>query len=102
MKMLEYETANPGQDFDELEKEHFDPQKDLSRPVPVISFAPNGISGHKEDGFTPIGTDGAAEPRETDGWTADPDTSAAGQGSYRVMSVSKSGGRYVRRNTISE
>lgn len=40
MKMLEYETANPGQDFDEKEHEHFDPEKDTSRPA--VAFAPNG------------------------------------------------------------
>lgn len=31
--MLEYETANPGQDFDEREHEFFDPSTDTSRPI---------------------------------------------------------------------
>ena len=30
--MLEYETANPGQDFDDREIQVFDPDKDLTRP----------------------------------------------------------------------
>lgn len=38
MKMLEYETANPGQDFDEHEKENFDPEKHTIRPPPVVNI----------------------------------------------------------------
>ena len=30
---MEYETANPGQDFDDLEAGAFDPEKDDTRPV---------------------------------------------------------------------
>ena len=30
---LEYETANPGQDFDENETQLFDPDKDINRPI---------------------------------------------------------------------
>ncbi len=30
---LEYETANPGQDFDENETQLFDPEKDVNRPI---------------------------------------------------------------------
>ena len=37
--MLEYETANPGQDFDEKESAAFDPERDLSRPSPVVQIA---------------------------------------------------------------
>lgn len=33
MKGLEYETANPGQDFDENETKIFDPEKDVERPM---------------------------------------------------------------------
>ena len=36
MKLLEYETANPGQDFDEHERAQFDPEKHTSRPPPVV------------------------------------------------------------------
>ena len=37
--MLEYETANPGQDFDEKEDAAFDPEKDVSRPSPMVQVA---------------------------------------------------------------
>lgn len=33
MKGLEYETANPGQDFDENETKLFDPERDVERPM---------------------------------------------------------------------
>lgn len=33
IKSVEYQTANPGQDFDDLEANAFDPTSDLSRPV---------------------------------------------------------------------
>ena len=33
MKGLEYETANPGQDFDENETKFFDPERDVERPI---------------------------------------------------------------------
>lgn len=41
--MLEYETANPGQDFDENETQLFDPEKDVNRPM-VNFAAPSEIS----------------------------------------------------------
>ena len=37
IKALEYETANPGQDFDDREAEVFDPEKDLTRPNVAVS-----------------------------------------------------------------
>ncbi len=33
IKGLEYETANPGQDFDENETKIFDPERDVDRPM---------------------------------------------------------------------
>ncbi len=33
IKACEYETANPGQDFDDLEASAYNPEVDLSRPV---------------------------------------------------------------------
>lgn len=33
MQAIEYETANPGQDFDENETQLFDPEKDVNRPI---------------------------------------------------------------------
>ena len=44
MKKLEYETANPGQDFNQEEKEHFDPKAHKS--APVVSFEPNDVLPH--------------------------------------------------------
>jgi aquaporin rerated protein, other eukaryote len=40
IKALEYEGANPGQDFDDLEASAFDPEQDLQRPV----ISPNAIA----------------------------------------------------------
>ena len=40
MKGLEYETANPGQDFDENETKLFDPTRDVERPI--VSVVPGG------------------------------------------------------------
>ncbi|KAK4690664.1 hypothetical protein P7C71_g6178, partial [Lecanoromycetidae sp. Uapishka_2] len=40
IKGLEYETANPGQDFDENETKIFDPERDVDRPM-VNLVAPN-------------------------------------------------------------
>ena len=48
--MLEYETANPGQDFDEKEDAAADPNKDVrdvQRPTPMAAPASNsGNGGH--------------------------------------------------------
>lgn len=38
--MLEYETANPGQDFDEREQDFFDPSKGTNRPI--VNLVPDG------------------------------------------------------------
>lgn len=43
IKMLEYETANPGQDFDENETKLFDPERDVDRPM-VNLVAPESTS----------------------------------------------------------
>ena len=43
--MLEYETANPGQDFDEHETKIFDPERDVDRPmVSLVDPAPSTSS----------------------------------------------------------
>ncbi|KAK0508647.1 hypothetical protein JMJ35_008923 [Cladonia borealis] len=42
IKMLEYETANPGQDFDENETKIFDPERDVDRPM--VNFVAPGNS----------------------------------------------------------
>jgi aquaporin rerated protein, other eukaryote len=40
IKTLEYEGANPGQDFDDLEASAFNPDEDLARPV----VSPNAVA----------------------------------------------------------
>lgn len=49
MKMLEYETANPGQDFDELEKQRFDPEKHSTRPPPVVAIQSTSTLAQDKD-----------------------------------------------------
>ena len=46
MKKLEYETANPGQDFNQEEKEHFDPKAHKS--APAVSFGPSEALSHEK------------------------------------------------------
>ncbi|KAL8683423.1 MAG: hypothetical protein Q9186_000576 [Xanthomendoza sp. 1 TL-2023] len=40
IKTLDFETANPGQDFDDRERDFFDPSKDTTRPI--VNLAPDG------------------------------------------------------------
>ena len=60
MKGLEYETANPGQDFDENETKLFDPEKDIERPIvsvvtpsstpePTRPISGDTLSGYKRE-----------------------------------------------------
>lgn len=44
MKGLEYETANPGQDFDENETKLFDPERDVERPIVNVVTGSGSIS----------------------------------------------------------
>lgn len=51
IKSCEYQTANPGQDFDDLEASAYDPERDLTRPVvsptaviPERSMSPGSAS----------------------------------------------------------
>lgn len=46
MKKLEYETANPGQDFNQEEKEHFDPKAQKS--APAVSFGRSEVLAHEK------------------------------------------------------
>lgn len=60
MKGLEYETANPGQDFDENETKLFDPERDVERPMvsvvgggstsgPSRPISGDTLSGHRRE-----------------------------------------------------
>lgn len=61
IKMLEYETANPGQDFDEHETTLFDPEKDVNRPM--VNFAAPSESSEPNAKSRPISGDTFAEYR---------------------------------------
>lgn len=61
IKMLEYETANPGQDFDENETQLFDPEKDVNRPM--VNFAAPSETSEPNVKSRPISGDTFAEYR---------------------------------------
>ena len=56
MQAIEYETANPGQDFDENETQLFDPEKDVNRPI--VNVAAGGALTDPAEGTSrPISGD---------------------------------------------
>ena len=56
MQAIEYETANPGQDFDENETQLFDPEKDVNRPI--VNVAAGGALADPAEGTSrPISGD---------------------------------------------
>ena len=60
--MLEYETANPGQDFDEKEHQAFDPDRDTSRPNPIVDItSKDDFDRSKRANFVPVSSDGVGE-----------------------------------------
>jgi len=52
---IEYETANPGQDFDENETQLFDPEKDVNRPI--VNVAASGVVPDPLERSKPISGD---------------------------------------------
>ena len=92
MKMLEYETANPGQDFDELEKERFDPEIDTTRPDPINMAASHtlALEKHGEPQTVPNGTE-AADFYDPDGAKANLHAHTAGRGRHAKMSGMRGG-----------
>lgn len=73
IKSAEYETANPGQDFDDLEANAFDPEVDTMRPV----ISPNAViqrpqsPGEGRDSttpFSPTRMDGTTEQEASQGF----------------------------------
>lgn len=60
IKTLEYETANPGQDFDENETQLFDPERDTNRPMVNFS-APSESGSQPVTKSRPISGDTVAE-----------------------------------------
>jgi aquaporin related protein len=74
IKSGEYETANPGQDFDDLEAGVYDPEVDLTRPV-VSANAIIDRTLSQQDGrgssptpFSPTRTDGTHEEEAPQGF----------------------------------
>ena len=100
MKMLEYETANPGADFDELEKQHFNPDIHGSRPPAIVNLQPTGGSSdphilmqqQQHDEVRTL-TGAEAEHYDPDGVKVSPGNPAAGRGRHRRMSAWKGGGK---------
>ena len=82
MKMLEYETANPGADFDEHEYEAFDPEIHTSRPPTIVNIQPSK---------DPLEPHSAAEAHLDDGVKANPSSHTAGKRRHRRISAVKGG-----------
>ena len=95
MKMLEYETANPGADFDELEKQHFNPDIHGSRPPTIVNLKPSSSSDlhslKQEINEVKTLTGAEAEHYDPDGVKVSPGNPAAGKGRHRRMSALKGG-----------
>ena len=89
MKMLEYETANPGADFDELEKQHFNPEIHTSRPPTIIALPSSAQPDVQKDGEASA----EADPSDSNGIVTGPGTHGTGKGRQRRMSVLKGGRR---------
>lgn len=87
--MLEYETANPGADFDEHEKENFDPDIHGSRPPTTVNLQPSNDRQNHGEARTVTGAE--ADHYDPDGLKASPGNHTAGQGRHRRMSALKGG-----------
>lgn len=62
IKAVEFQTANPGQDFDDLEANAFDPTQDLSRPV----VSPNAVVDRSTtQELAALNSEGEREPRNS-------------------------------------
>ena len=98
MKKLEYETANPGQDFNQEEKEHFDPKAHKS--APAVSFGPSEVLSHEKYEGSDDMTERTADTEYYDpvGVKASPSSHTAGLGSHTaaqetIKGPKKNGGR---------
>ncbi|KAL9124845.1 MAG: hypothetical protein Q9217_005878 [Psora testacea] len=62
IKVLEYETANPGQDFDEKEHQAFNPDYDNSRPNPTVNLVSSDEPNHTQpEASAPMNSEVTAE-----------------------------------------
>lgn len=82
MKMLEYETANPGQDSNEHEFGHSDPEKEDTQPVPVLNSQQNDALSHENISYGTEATD-----YDPNGVSASPGSPNAFQGRRRGLSI---------------
>lgn len=89
MKMLEYETANPGADFDEHEKEHFDPNIHGSRPPTIVNLQPSDHQDPEKHGAARTVTGAEADHYDPDGVKVSPGNHAARKGRHRRISALK-------------
>ena len=82
MIKLEYETANPGQDFNQEEKEHFDPKAHKS--APAVSFGPSEVLAHEKYEGSDNMTERTADTEYYDpvGAKASPGSHTAGLGNH--------------------
>ena len=85
MKKLEYETANPGQDFNQEEKEHFDPKAHKS--APAVSFGPSEVLSHEKHEGSDNMTNRTADTEyyDPDGVKASPGSRTADLGSHSTV-----------------
>ena len=93
MKKLEYETANPGQDFNQEEKEHFDPKAHKS--APAVSFGPSEVLPHEKPEESDNMTERTADTEYYDpvGLKASPASQTAGLGSHNAVQENVKGAR---------
>ena len=91
MKKLEYETANPGQDFNQEEKEHFDPKGHKS--APAVSFGPSEVLAHEKYEGSDNMTERTADTEYYDpvGVKASPGSHTAGLGSHTAAQETRKG-----------
>ena len=86
MKGLEYETANPGQDFDENETKLFDPERDVERPMVNIV-----TGGSISDPSRPISGDTLSGIKREETPLRQLQSRGSGQGSSRQQAQASTG-----------
>lgn len=85
IKMLEYETANPGQDFNKEEQAYFDPN--AHKFAPVVNFNQDETLEQEKHGDPETMTNRAeaTDHYDPDGVTPSPDSRTAGMGAHSAI-----------------
>jgi aquaporin related protein len=93
IKMLEYETANPGQDFDKVEQANFDPNAHKS--APIVNYRPNEDAEQEKNGEpeTLSNHTEATDYYDPDGVTPSPDSRVSGIGAHSAIKGKMKGSR---------